>query len=72
MNIDDADLNEALTKSCLRSEIVKLCKNLIHLLNWGTKVEKTSLVEKCCIIYDIILNIKFTGNYLFGMKRMHL
>ena len=63
-NIDDVDLNEALTRSCLRSEIGKLCKDLIHLLEWGTEVEKTSLVEKCCILYNIILNIKFTGNCL--------
>ena len=57
--MDDVDLNEA-----LRSEIGKLCKDLIHLLEWGTEVEKTSLVEKCCILYNIILNIKFTGNCL--------
>ena len=70
--INDADLNDAVTKSCLRSEIdgyiIKLCKDLIHLLGLCAIIERTSLVEKCCILYDIILNIKFTGNCL----RIHL
>ena len=68
-SVDNADLNEAVTKLNLKNEInayiTRLCKNVIHLLELGTIVtERTSLIEKCLIFYNLLLDIKFAGNYI--------
>ena len=65
---DSTDLNEAVTKSCLRNEIAgyveKLCTDLLHLLKLcALKIDRTSLVEKCCTLYYTLINIKFEGNW---------
>ena len=77
MSTDNAGLNEAVTKLNLKNEInayiTRLCKNVIHLLELGTKLvaDRTSLVEKCCIFYNILLNIKFAGNCVVIHLAMH-
>ena len=64
---DNAELNEAVTKLNLRNEmngyITQLCKNVINLLELGAAMatDRTILVEKCCIFYNMLLNIKFAG-----------
>ena len=51
----------------MNAYITQLCKDVIHQLELGTKLvgDRTDLVEKCCIFYNMLLNIKFAGN-LFG------
>ena len=67
---DNADLNEVVTKLNLENEIndyiTKLCKDVINFLRFGIMVmtDRTSLVEKCCIFYNRLLNIKFAGNFM--------
>ena len=65
---DNAELNGVITKLNLRNEInayiTQLCKDVIHLLEVRAFVvtDGTTLVEKCCIFYNMLLNIKFAGN----------
>ena len=67
---DNADLNEAVAKLNLENEIndyiTKLCNDVINFLGFGIMVTtyRTSLVEKCCIFYNRLLNIKFAGNFM--------
>ena len=63
-------MNEAVSKLNLENEInayiTKLCKDVINLLELGIilTIDRTSLVEKCCIFYNLLLNIKFAGNFM--------
>ena len=75
---DNADLNGAVTKLNLRNEInayiSRLCKNVIHLLKLGASsmvADRTSLVEKCLIFYNLLLHIKFVGNCMVTHLTMH-
>ena len=63
-------MNEAVAKLNLENEIndyiTKLCNDVINFLGFGIMVttDRTSLVEKCCIFYNRLLNIKFAGNFM--------
>ena len=65
---DNTDLNEAVTKLNLRNEInayiTRLCKDVVHLLELGDGMvaDRTSLVEKCLIFYNLLLDFKYAGN----------
>ena len=50
----------------MNAYITRLCKDVINLLELGDMVitDRTSLVEKCCIFYNLLLNIKFAGNFI--------
>ena len=52
----------------MNAYITRLCRNVIHLLELGAKMvaDRTSLVEKCLIFYNLLLNIKFAGNCMHG------
>ena len=60
-------MNGAVIKLNLRDEInayiTRLCKDVIHLLEVHAFVvtDGTTLVEKCCVFYNLLLNIKFAG-----------
>ena len=75
---DNTDLNEAVTKlnlkNVINAYITRLCRNVIHLLKLGASsmvTDRTSLVEKCLIFYNLLLNIKFAGNYVVIHLAMH-
>ena len=74
---DNGDLNEAVAKLNLENEInayiARLCKNVIHLLELGDIIvtDRPSLVEKCCIFYNLLLNIKFAGNCIVIHLEIH-
>ena len=65
---DNADLNEAVTKLNLRNKInayiTRHCYDVLHLFQVGGLMgtDRTTLVEKCCVFYNLLLNIKFAGN----------
>ena len=70
-------MNEAVTKLNLRNEmnayITRLCRNVTHLLELGAKLaaDRTNLVEKCCIFYNMLLNIEFAGNCIVNHMAIH-
>ena len=71
-------MNEAVTNLNLENEInayiTKLRMNVIYLLELCAKLvtdRRTSLVEKCCIFYDMLLNIKFAGNCMAIHNALH-
>ena len=74
---DNAGVNETVTKLNLEKEmnvyITRLCKDVIHLLELGAKMvtDRTRLVKKCCIFYNLLLNIKFAGNCIVIHLEMH-
>ena len=49
----------------MNAYITRLCKNVIHLLELGhiMVTDRTSLVEKCCIFYNLLLDFKFAGKW---------
>ena len=61
-------MNEAVTKLNLEKEmnayISQLCKDVIYLLELGANMvtDRTSLVEKCLIFYNKLLDFKYAGN----------
>ena len=64
----DVDSNKAVTKLYDWGIIKQLCDSLLNLLRAavGRHMQvshpyRTSLVEKCCIFYKILLNINFAG-----------
>ena len=67
----DVDSNKAVTKLYdwgIDGNIKQLCDSLLNLLHDGvgrhmlvSHPYRTSLVEKCCIFYKILLNINFAG-----------
>ena len=68
---DNSDLNEAVTGLCLKEDIssyiTRLCKDLLYLLEFDAVKEpmgtgRTTVIEKCCIFYSRLLDIKYEGN----------
>ena len=67
----DVDSNKAVTKLRdwgIDGNIKQLCDSLLNLLHAAVgrhmqvnHPHRTSLVEKCCIFYKILLNINFEG-----------
>ena len=67
----DVDSNKAVTKLRywgIDDNIKQLCDSLLNLLHAAvgrhmpvSHPYRTSLVEKCCIFYKILLNINFAG-----------
>lgn len=77
---DSADLNEAVTKLCLKEDIgiyiTRLCKDLLHLLEFDAikkpmETGRKTVVEKCCIFYSRLLDIKYEGNCMVIHLVMH-
>ena len=63
----DVDSNKAVAKLYDWGIIKQLCDSLFNLLHAAGRhmlvshPDRTSLVEKCCIFYKILLNINFAG-----------
>ena len=68
----DVDSNKVVTKLYdwgIDKNIKQLCSSLLNLLHAAvvgqrmhmSRPHRTSLVEKCCIFYKILLNINFAG-----------
>ena len=64
---DNAELDKAVNKLNLEDEmnayITQLCKDIIHLLKSGDILvaDRTTLVEKCLIFYNRLLDFKHAG-----------
>ena len=52
-------------KDEINAYITRLCKDVIHLLELGTKLvaDRTTLVEKCLTFYNLLLDFKFAGKW---------
>ena len=45
--------------------ITRLCKNVVHLLELCAIMvtDRTTLVKKCCIFYNLLLDFKYAGKW---------
>ena len=57
----------------INTYITRLCKNVINLLELGAKMvtDRKSLVEKCLVFYNLLLNIEFAGNCIVTHLAIH-